>query len=193
MWVAGHNGSMGTARLGKSRVWLGVAALIVAGAILLSSCGGSGYLYVGSSDGRAYFKVPLNWKSYSRQDLLLASNLNDAPGSAAEYKWLIGYDSDPHPSVAHVSDVPESATALPSYPVVYAYARDISDFSTRDKMSFREIRNLLYPVDGLLDGGFADIVASQDIVLRGGFYGQRIVFDYAPSGIYNAISPNHVI
>src|SRR2546425_11168290 len=106
----------GVIRCGKR--WWGTTALsLVLGlAVLSGSCSNSGFLYVSSSDRRAYFKVPANWKFFDKRDILVASGQSLSGETNRQIPWLIAFDSDPKPSLDHILSLVDA----PGYPVVEA-------------------------------------------------------------------------
>src|SRR4051812_35603273 len=61
-------------RLGRT-----LPALVVGLALLLSSCGGSDYRFVGSQGDHVFLKVPSSWASYNGDILLKAIGLDGTP------------------------------------------------------------------------------------------------------------------
>src|SRR5207245_8912504 len=94
---ASNNGAMVPVRprVVFARPWRArVGRLLVLG-IGLAACGGSGYTYVSSTSTRTYFRVPSSWKLFTKQQLLVAANLEDSPQAATSFPFLAGYDADP--------------------------------------------------------------------------------------------------
>src|SRR5947199_10558264 len=104
-------------RAGKRRVALVLPALLIALGLALSSCAtGSGFVYVSSSDRRAYFKIPDNWRFFDKRDLLVASGQSLSAESNRQLSWLIGYDASPKPSIQpllSLADAPRSPARPP--------------------------------------------------------------------------------
>src|ERR1700758_5071486 len=77
---------------------LALAGVAIAAAVLAASCAGSGFEFASSADGQAYFRVPSTWHLYPTAQMLRAQQLR-SPGAGSEFKWIVGYDSSPHPSI----------------------------------------------------------------------------------------------
>jgi hypothetical protein len=158
-------------RAGRSRsrrpAFLGV---LVASAVLFSACGGSGFVYVGSSADKTFFKVPNDWTAYNKQEVLVALGLSLSPDTESSYHFLVAYDSDPNPAIDHVLN------AGVRYPVVLASVRKL-DFLDHDTYSLSRIRNETYPVDNLVQAHRAEILTYKDISLSGGVHGSETIFN----------------
>jgi hypothetical protein len=143
--------------------------VVVGLALLLSSCGGNGYTFVGSQGDHVFLKVPSTWASYQGSIILKAIGLDGTP-SASSFKWLAAFDASNSPRLGHV------LTGLPEDPVVLAYVRELSP-QTRDQFSLSAIRNARYPIDQLVNSDQGDLISHKDIKLGGGLYGEQDVFD----------------
>jgi hypothetical protein len=157
-------------------------------AVLLSSCAGSGYTYVQTKDGQAFFKVPVGWKGFSKEQILVASGQGLSPASDQAFSTLVGYDSDPRPSINHIIDL----NTAPVYPVVEAQAITLPE-QTRDQLSLAGLRNFIYPLDQLYQSGQAQVISHKDITLPGGFHGSQYEYALTPNGIVSANLGTHVI
>ena len=151
-----------------------LAALVAAMAVLCGACASSGFAYVSSSDHRAYFKVPDSWHYFDKRDILIASGKSLSDATNAEFKWLVGFDADPHPDVTHLF-------AALKYPAILSQVQTMS-FAVRDSMSEFAMRNLVFPVDQLLNKASAEIITLKDVTLAGGFHGIHMVYDVVPGG-----------
>ena len=158
--------------------------------VLLGACGGgSGFAYVSSSDRKAYFKVPADWKFYDKREILVASGQSLSSGANEALPWLIGYDSHPDPAIEHVLDV----SRAPDYPVVLARVQRLN-LQTREGLSLSTLRNVYYPVDRLVQANAAEILNYHDgLVLPGGYRGITIEYDVILGGISNVSLGNDVI
>lgn len=173
-----------TRRFGWGRV-VALSSLVALG---LTACGESDFDFVGSPDRKAYFKVPLEWKEYSKRDLLAASGLDLSDVTQQTLPWLVAYDSAPDPSADHILELGDA----PDHPVVLAQAR-VLDFASRDQTSLGSIRNELYPVDELVQGDAAEIRDYEELVLDRGYRGIRIEFDVTLGGNAEITAGNEVI
>jgi len=157
------------------------------GAVLFSSCGGSGFIYVGTDTDRAYFKVPGNWTKFNKQQVLVAIGLDLSPDSQSRFRYLVGYDSDPNPSIDHVAN----PLNPPTYPAVLAWVRKL-DVIDRQTFSLTSMRNAFYPVDQWGQDHRAELLSSKDLALPGGFHGAQIVYDVS-NGNYSLDAGNLVL
>jgi hypothetical protein len=159
------------------------AAAAVAVAVLLSACSRSSYLYVSSSDRKAFFKVPAGWKFFDKREVLVATGRSLSPAISSQFPWLIAYDSDPHPSIGHVFLLESAPNAPIEYPVLQAQVQLLTNFNDRDTMSLRSIRDHVFPVTQLLSSNQADIISEKDVTVDGGGHGIRTVYDVFPNGV----------
>lgn len=179
---------MNGAAISVRRIAARFLAFIALPALLLPACGGSEFDFVGSPDRKAYFKIPLDWKEFSRRDLLAASGLDLSDVTQQTLPWLVAFDSAPRPSADHVLELAEA----PDHPVVLAQARQL-DFASRDQISLGTIRNEVYPVDELIQNDAAEIRDYEELVLDEGYRGIRIEFDVTLGGNAEITSGNEVI
>ena len=162
---------------GTKRSWGGrLLALSMGLAFLTASCSKSTYLYVSSSDRRAFFKVPANWKFYDKRQILVGTGRSLSGQTDRQFPWLIAFDSDPNPSLDHVL-----RDYAPKYPIVFAQVEKLP-FSLQDTLSLQSLRNIFYPVDQLLQENAAEILSYKNIVLPGGLHGNRVIYDVIPQG-----------
>ncbi len=163
-------------------------ASIVASAIVLSACAGSGFTYVHTSDNLAFFKVPLGWTTYNKQQILVASGQSLSPATDQTYTFLMGYDSDPHPSIEHVLSLPDA----PAYPVIVAQVRTLSP-QDQDSMSLASIRNAIYPLDRLAQANAAALLGEKMLSLSGGLHGSQLLYQVSLQGTASVNTGNQVI
>jgi hypothetical protein len=155
--------------------------------LLLSSCGGNTYTYEGSQADRAYFRVPSDWARFNKQQILVASGLEDSPGANAGFSFLVGYDAAPQPDVGNLL-----ATSIPEHPTVTAQVRQLSD-QARDMLSLSGIRNSVYRVDAAVQGDSADVLEYEELTLEGGVHGLRIVYNISFAGNFGLSQGNAVL
>src|ERR1700758_5051053 len=127
---------------GRRMLREGGVALMLAAALTLAACAGPTYTYVSSASTRTYFRVPSRWRLFTKQQLLVAANLQDSAQASSSFPFLAGYDAAPHPSIDHVL----SLTSIPQYPVVMARVVRLS-VSGHDQLSIAALRNSVYSVD----------------------------------------------
>ncbi|MDQ1397638.1 MAG: hypothetical protein QOG64_2897, partial [Acidimicrobiaceae bacterium] len=151
-------------------VALVVAALTVAG----TACSGSGYRYVTSRKAGVYFKVPTEWKVFDRNDLSSGLKANGSPGIDDATLFAAGFDSAPKPSISHVTPLDAGA----DHPTGIARVKLLAP-SERDAVSFQSLRNMLLSVDDGEQQSKVKVLGQVDLVPKGGYRGQRIVFEVA--------------
>ena len=161
-------------------------AVLLALGIGLPACAGSGYTYVSSATTRTYFRVPSSWKLFTKQQLLVAANLEDSPQAATSFPFLAGYDADPDPSIQHILG------GIPQFPVVMAEVQKLSP-TGHDQFSVQSIRNAVYAVDQLLQQDAADILSYKEVVVSGGYHGIRMVYNLSLAGNLNVVEGNQVM
>ena len=144
-------------------------AILVGLSLVLSSCGGSGYTFVGSQSDHVFLKVPSSWASYNGDVILKAIGLDKTP-SASAFHWLAAFDASDAPRLGHV------LTGIPTSPVILTYVRELSP-QARDQFSLQAVRNAYHPIDQLVNNDQGDLISSSDISLKGGLYGEHDVYD----------------
>lgn len=183
-----------TASSRRRRFGLVVAGVLFAG-LVLSSCGPSGYVFTHTPDGKAYFKVPNDWKQYTKREILLTAGLSLTSRVSKELPYVVAYDSDPRPSLTHAFNLNVNQ-APPRYPVVIAEVRDLNFFppADRDAFSLGQMRNLLYPIDQLAQSNQVDVISyKDDVVHAGGVRGIEMLFQASPKSIANVTPGDRVV
>lgn len=179
---------MGRHRTPRARGGFGAPAILLLSALVLAACQGSGFDYVGSPDRKASFKVPLEWKEFTKRDLLASTGQDVSEATGEALPWLVGFDAAPDPTTDHVL----SLQLAPDHPVVIAQTLAL-DFETRDQISLGTIRNQVYPVDELLNNDAAEVRAYEELELEDGLRGIRIEYDVFPEGVATVSEGNEVI
>jgi hypothetical protein len=162
--------------------------VFVALGVFAGACSTSGFQYVSSSDRKAYFKVPSDWKFFDKRDILVASGQSLSAESNRQLSWLIAFDADPQPDLSHVLAIGEA----PRYPVLEARVQQLG-FQTRDQIALGSLRNIVYPLDRLLQSNQAEMLSYEDIVTDDGFRGTRMVYDIIVGGATGVVQGNVVI
>ena len=148
-----------------------VIAVLLAGAAVLGACGDPKYRYVKHSSDGIYFRLPHSWATYSEDEWLEAQDtgLDDTTLDAfRQSSWVVGFDGGDDPSVDHViATVSDSPTGV-------ALVRDTTE-QERDELSLKGLRNLIVPVDDLLDKEQADMRSYEELDLADGFRGARTI------------------
>jgi len=153
----------------RRRLQLTIVFGVVA-AVALAACG-TDYHYVKNSDEGVYLKVPNDWKLYDEEQYFRATLEKPSPAQLRdlrEHEWAAAFDSDPNPS-------PSNLNALDSrHPHGFARIHDIG-IDEHDTFSLQSARNLVAPVDELIDAGAAQVLDADEFSLDGGFRGSHIV------------------
>lgn len=163
--------------------------------LILASCARSGYVYTRTPDGKAFFKVPNDWRQYTKREILLTAGLSLTSRVSRELPYVVAYDSDPRPSLTHAFNLNVNQ-APPRYPVIIAEVRDLNFFppTDRDAFSLGQMRNLLYPVDQLAQANQVDVISyKDDVVLPGGMRGIQMLFQASPKAISNVTPGDRVV
>ena len=146
------------------------ALLVVAAALGFAACGTS-YHYVKNSDEGLYLKVPNDWKLYDEDQFFRATLEKPSPAQLRDlrqHEWATAFDSDPNPS-------PRNLNALDSkHPHGFARIHEIG-IDEHDTFSMQSARNLVAPVDELIDAGAAQVLDAEERTLDGGFRLSHIV------------------
>lgn len=146
--------------------------MVVAIALTVAACGGSGYEYVENDDAGLYFRVPDTWSvvpvdttDEGIPETLLASE-----------QWVRLLDKSADPDLANLQAV------LPRQPVGLASVSSVATNSERDALDYVALRSMaLGGEDDPLalastpDSG-VDLVSIDDVTTEEGLRGERIVF-----------------
>ena len=141
---------------------------LLAGALVLAACGGSGEQYVKNGEDHAYFRVPGEWKLYDEKHVI--DNTDDLSeeqrDKILENTWRTAFDASPDPELRNLF----SGSAR--YPTGFALVQPLSGQS-QDEVSDLAMRNQFVPVDEALEGGQGDLLAYEMLNLDDGFHGIR--------------------
>lgn len=142
----------------------------IAAAVALAACG-TDYHYVKNSDEGVYLKVPNDWKLYDEEQYFRATLEEPSPAQLRdlrEHEWATAFDSDPNPN-------PRNLNALESsHPHGFARIHEIG-IDEHDTFSMQTARNIVAPVDELIDAGAAQVLDADERTLDGGFRLSHIV------------------
>jgi hypothetical protein len=184
------------------RGWAPAIALAVVGCLGLAACGDSKYHYVTTKSptlvykvpvgkqtlrraieaADSYYKVPRDWKVFTKEQVLSAMPGIDklTPTGVSELvegQHVTGFDASPRPSPANLF----SATAAPSGREMVL----VLDDDQRDAVSLADLRNFPFSVDAKeatqtnqqAGDPKVEIIARDDEVVRpGGFHGTQVLF-----------------
>ena len=149
------------------------AASSVIATLLVTSCASSGHRYVKNSSDGVYFKIPKSWELYD-EDAILDFNEEDISPTEADitrqFQWQVFFDADPEPKLGHmnqlVTDHPNGLAQVITLPG-----------SVRDETSLASMRNLLFPIDDVLEQApsFLQLLREEEIN-ESGFRGIRVVY-----------------
>jgi hypothetical protein len=144
---------------------------VLAGAVLVAGCAGSGFNYVKSSSDRTYFKVPDKWTLYDEGDIVdqLGGDLTEEQKeSEIDGAWQVAFDAHPNPSLRHFTN-----TEL-QHPFGFATVRPL-DFDAADNTSLKSMRNYFVDIDTARENDNAEILEYEDLSFDGGFRGIHMV------------------
>jgi hypothetical protein len=160
---------------GRHRLWRWVAAAAVSAT--LTACTGSGYSYVKSSSTRTYFKIPVEWRVYSRQDFINSEGADSLPKDFKDrYPFFVFFDGSKNPSIRH-----DLSTA--TEPFGLAQVRRLT-LDEHDTFSLQALRNSVIKVDELSQtpGTSVDLLESpKAIQLKHGVHGEKLVYTVRPA------------
>ncbi|MCU1461911.1 MAG: hypothetical protein JWO37_1986 [Acidimicrobiales bacterium] len=160
---------------GRRRLWRWLVAA-AAGAATLTACTGSGYSYVKSSSTRTYFKLPVRWRLYSREDFINSEGAASLPKDFKDrYPFFVFFDGSKSPSIRH-----DLSTA--TEPFGLAQVRRLT-LDEHDTFSLQALRNVVIKVDELskTPGTSVDVLESpKAIQLPHGVHGEKLVYTVRP-------------
>ncbi len=144
---------------------------LLALALSLSACEGSGYSYISNASTKTYFKVPEEWELFERNEMMSggspAISLQSLQG--ASDLWVVAFDAAPSPDLDNVL-----ATSS-QHPTGYALVRPLTE-KERDTYSLASLRNEVVPLDQLKKAdGRVEAVSEEEIELESGAHGSRLV------------------
>jgi hypothetical protein len=166
------------------RAFASLAIILVA-----TSCSGSGYQYVKDSSSTAFFKVPTSWTLYDEDQILNSDLVQLSPQSqqsVAQALWMVAFDANGQPSLTHV------LSAEAAEPSGFAQVRPLGS-EERDTFSLATIRNSLFNVDGTADAAGAELLATSDVVLPGGYRGLHIEYNVPQGSDYLTVNQIGVV
>lgn len=150
--------------------------LACAAALVLSACTGSGYNYVKNSSDEGsgtYFKVPDGWRIYDENEFFAKLDLPPERAKARkETSWAIAFDASANPTLKHFED------PVTRQPFGIAEVRQLGP-DERDQFSLMAMRNLVLPVDQLLEtDAELEVLRLDEFTRGGGFHGLRFTFNF---------------
>jgi hypothetical protein len=122
------------------------AVVVAIVALLLSGCAGSSQRFVKSSSDGVYFKIPEHWELYD-EDTIVDADTALSPQEREVSKdigWQVVFDAAPSPSLKHYG------AADAEHPAGIAQVVRLTP-DERDEISISSLRNLIVPVDQLLE------------------------------------------
>ena len=150
-----------------------VLALLLAITGSLAACS-SPFTYVENTDANTFFKVPKEWRLFDENDIFSSNITSLSPQQEAATRraiWLVAFDANPKPSIRNLLQTTK-------YPNGIARVSALPD-EARDVFSFQALRNVIFPIDETIsqDPQAVEILQIQDLVLKDGFRGSRIIFN----------------
>ncbi|MDP8957180.1 MAG: hypothetical protein M3N24_09530 [Actinomycetota bacterium] len=147
---------------------------LLLGAIALAGACSSEFEYIENSEAKTYFKVPKTWRLFHEDEVFASNIASMSPQQEAATRraiWLVAFDANPRPSIRNLLQTTK-------YPNGIARVSSLSD-EARDAFSFQALRNVIFPIDETLsqDPQAVEILGIEDLVLKDGFRGSRIIFN----------------
>jgi hypothetical protein len=156
----------------RSRLAIVFAA---AASVVLTACSGPEFTYVRDSSGKAYFKVPAEWRKVDQKAVdrvLLGDPDSPQTQQLKDLIWTVAYDAHATPSIDHLV-----GTQGPSdNPFALAMVRPLTQ-AQRQQASLNFLRNAFVPL--VQEGGESpgvEIVKDEELPQQGGAKGVRTVF-----------------
>jgi hypothetical protein len=157
-----------------------LCAIALVGAIA-AGCAGSGYKYVKTSTGDAFYKIPEEWKLFDKQQVIASTGAQLSSEEEQGLRYLAIFDADPKPSLEH-----DLQTADHPFGLVRVRSLDIEE---RDTFSLAKLRNEVILIDEILDKGLGDVEVvdgPHTLTQDNGLRGTRIV--YTVEGTQNSFT-----
>ncbi len=180
---------IGLFRTSSGLVRPGLFALLIAVAGSLAACG-SPYTYVENTEANTFFKVPKEWRLFE-EDEFFAGNVGglspQQEAAARRANWLVAFDAHPQPSIRHLLETTK-------FPNGFARVSALTD-EARDVFSFAALRNVIFPIDETVsqDPQAVEILEIQDLVLKDGFRGSRIIFNIRRGETYLTVNQTAIV
>ena len=188
--VAAYDCRVRTASLPRSPrgrpAWIAGASTLF---LLLAACSGTGFQYVKSSETNTFFKVPGDWRLYDEEDVFTSTVTGLSPQQRERSRaaqWIEAFDGDPDPSIEHVLN--PRATS----PAGFARVRVIQQ-DERDEFSLNSLKNEVFPLDDLDNEDRLEILSSDDVVLKGGVHGTKMVYNLKTGGDFFTVNQTALV
>jgi hypothetical protein len=167
---------------------LSLLALLI-GVVFLGACS-SDFEYVENTKANTYFKIPKKWRLFDENDVFGTNIAGMSPQQEAATRkaiWLVAFDGNPRPSVSHLFETTR-------FPNGFARVSSLSD-QQRDAFSFAALRNAIFPVDQTLtqDPQAVEILRNEDISMKTGLRGSRIIFNIRRGGDFLTINQTGLV
>lgn len=152
-------------------------AAVVAAAVGLSGCLGTGYAYVShrnTDHTELFFKVPSRWRFFTNKDIILAENPNISNKQLKTLEgsgWLEAFSPDPK---ATPKDILGNFTL--KYPSGTVFARALS-YSQHQTYSETSMRTEILPSDPLSDTSPDRVLSYSEFTGPSGLRGIRMTVD----------------
>ena len=113
----------------------------------LAACGSPSFEYVRNTEAKTAFKVPHEWTLFD--EAVMQGDPSGVQASTPDTaEWLVGLDADPSPAREHVLSLDGGYDT--AFPQGIAGVFRLSTLA-RDRVDLEELRNLLIPIDQILD------------------------------------------
>lgn len=160
----------------RARARPGAVVALLAAAGVLAGCAGPEFTYVRDSSGKAYFKVPAEWRKVDQKALdrlILGDPDSEQAQALKDLVWTVAYDAGANPSIEHLT----GANGPPNEPFALAMVRTLTP-AQRQQASLNFLRNAVFPVvgdDGPTNG--IEIIKDEELPAPGGAKGVRTVYN----------------
>jgi hypothetical protein len=149
---------------------------VVAAALGVGACGGSGYQFVQNEDLGVYAKVPDGWTVYDEADLFPDESDEQLERRRAS-SWLRTFDASDDPSVE------DSQSPGESEPTGVVQVQQLTA-EMREQMSLSAMRGLGNPMNDPVAASRqseeVDVLVDEPVEFDGGYHGVHTVFAVAP-------------
>ncbi len=161
-----------------------LALLLIAVAVALGACGGSGYQYVKNDEFNAYFKLDQDWALFEEREFFSSPAIELDPLERQRKlatTWVRGFDGSEQPSLANLF--------VHATPDPHGVARiQLLTEEERESIDVASLRSAHLGFDPVMVNrddpqGPVEVLSEEDVSLEGGQHGVRmtVAFD-TPSG-----------
>lgn len=166
-----------------------ISLLVVAMALVLTSCGESSRLYATSKSEGVFFSVPKNWHSLSNAALNKyekSAESDEQESRQSLVKWQMAFSSDPKIKVSQVFTL-----RPPTSPLIFVRVRDLTSPEI-NSFSYNSLRDVITPITQLAEGadlGVPDFKILEDgEVVEKGARGIQTIYSFSIDGVEQTLN-----